>query len=67
MKRRIEIFTADCLKCKEALEIIRQEACDECEIIERHCSNKRGSHTANDHLIDPVPTITADGKIELCG
>jgi len=38
MGKRIEVFTADCPLCKDTLELIRKEACSECEIIEKRCS-----------------------------
>lgn len=67
MKRRIEVFTADCPLCKETLSLLRQEACSECEIIEQRCSGDECCGPAKGYGIKAVPTIVADGKIRFVG
>lgn len=65
--RRIEVFTADCPLCKETLQLIRQEACSECEIIERRCLGDECCAPAKDYRINAVPTVVIDGKIRFVG
>ncbi|MEW6008222.1 MAG: thioredoxin family protein [Candidatus Omnitrophota bacterium] len=67
MKRKIEVFTADCPLCKDTLRILRQEACSECEIIERRCQGDECCEPALDYRIKAVPTVVVDGKIRLMG
>lgn len=67
MKRRIEVFTADCPLCKDTLELIRREVCSECEIIERRCSGDECCQPAEDYGIKAVPTIVVNGKIMIVG
>lgn len=67
MGKRIEVFTADCPLCKDTLEIIKKEACRECEIIERKCTGGECCQPAKDYGIKAVPTVVVDGKIALVG
>lgn len=67
MKRTIEVFTADCPLCKETLQLVRQEACSECKIVERRCSGSECCPPAKDYGIKAVPTIVVDGKIKFVG
>ena len=67
MGKRIEVFTADCPPCKETLSLLRQEACSECEIIERRCSGDECCEPAKGYGIKAVPTVVVDGKIRLVG
>ena len=67
MGKRIEIFTADCPLCKDTLELIRNEVCSECEVIERRCSGVECCQSAKDYDIKAVPTVVVDGKITIVG
>lgn len=67
MKRKVEVFTADCPLCKETLSLVKQEACPECEIIERRCSGDECCEPAKGYGIKAVPTIVVDGTIRFVG
>ena len=67
MGKRIEIFTADCPLCKDALELIKKEACNECEVIERRCTDSECCQPAKDYNIKAVPTVVMDGKVTIIG
>jgi protein-disulfide isomerase len=67
MGKRIEVFTADCPLCKDTLELIKKEACSECEIIERKCSGDECCSPAKDYGIKAVPTVVVDGKVAIVG
>lgn len=67
MGKRIEIFTAGCPLCKDTLELIKKEACSECEIIERKCSGDECCPPAKDYGIKAVPTVVVDGKVAIVG
>lgn len=67
MGKRIEVFTADCPLCKDALELLRKEACRECELIERMCSGSECCAPARDYDIKAVPSVVVDGKITFVG
>ena len=67
MGKRIEVFTADCPLCKDALGLMKKEACSECEVIERRCSGDECCESAKNYRIKAVPTIVVDGKITIIG
>lgn len=67
MGKRIEVFSADCPLCRDTLGLIKQEACKECEIIERKCSGDECCQPAKDYNIKAVPTVVVDGKIAFVG
>lgn len=67
MGKRIEVFTADCPLCNDTLELIRKEACSECEIIEKRCSGDECCQPAKDYGIKAVPTVVVDDKIRFVG
>lgn len=67
MGKRIEVFTADCPLCKDTLEIIKKEACRECEVIEQRCSGSECCQPAKNYDIKAVPTVVMDGKVTFVG
>lgn len=67
MGKRIEVFTADCPLCKETLQLVKQEVCSECEVIEQRCQGDSCCEPAKTYGIKAVPTIVMDGKISLIG
>lgn len=66
MKRKIEVFTADCPLCKDTMRLMRQETCPECEIIEQRCAGEC-SEPAKDYGIKAVPTVVVDGEVRFMG
>ncbi|MCI2424613.1 thioredoxin family protein [Candidatus Acetothermia bacterium] len=67
MKKKIEVFTADCPLCKETLNLVRQKACPECEILEQRCSGDECCEPAKGYGIKAVPTIVVNGKTRFVG
>ena len=67
MGKKIEVFTADCPLCKDTLELVKKEACSECEVTERRCSGSECCQPAKDYGIKAVPTVVVDGKITIVG
>ncbi|MCI2426530.1 thioredoxin family protein [Candidatus Acetothermia bacterium] len=67
MKKKIEVFTADCPLCKETLNLVRQTACPECEILEQRCSGDECCEPAKGYGIKAVPTIVVNGKTRFVG
>lgn len=67
MGKKIEVFTADCPLCKDTLELIKKEACRECEVIERRCTGGECPQPAKGYDIKAVPTVVVDGKITFVG
>ena len=65
-KRQIEIFSAGCPTCKEAIKLVESLACDSCDI-KVHDMNSRGvAAKAKKYGIQRVPAIVIDGKLAAC-
>ncbi len=69
-KRRIEIFTAGCFLCQEAVKMVRGLACQDCEVVVydliKQCKGKECLDKVRDYGVSRVPTIVVDGKIAGC-
>lgn len=65
-KRKIEIFSAGCPACDEAIETVKRLACDSCEteVLDMHQPEvaARGEQLG----IRRVPAIVIDGKLAEC-
>ena len=67
MGKKIEVFTAGCPLCRQTFELIKQEACSDCEVIERRYSEEELDKAAQAYEIKAVPTVVVDGKIAIVG
>ena len=65
-KRKIEIFSAGCGACEEAIEAVRREACSSCEIIVHDMKDMQVVRRAKDLGIRSVPAVVIDGKLASC-
>lgn len=71
-KRLIEIFTAGCYICEEAVEKIKSLACPSCEVkvydLHNKCDTEECTDKAREYGIQRVPAVVIDGKVaECCG
>jgi hypothetical protein len=65
-KRKIEVFSAGCSVCQEAIEAIRQEACASCEIIVLDMIDSQVARRAKELGVQSVPAVAIDGKLASC-
>jgi glutaredoxin len=65
-KRKIEIFSAGCAVCTEAVEAVRKEACSSCEIIVHDMRDLQVAKRAKDVGVRSVPAVVIDGKLASC-
>ena len=65
-KRKIEIFSAGCPVCSDAVEMVKRISCQDCEInvldMKDHAVAKRAQNLG----IRSVPAIVIDGKLADC-
>lgn len=67
MKRKIEVFVSDCPLCTEAVEKIKSEAHDNCEIeVLNIKSNDTALAKSKEYNISFVPSVVVDGKLASC-
>ena len=65
-KRKIEIFSAGCPACDEAIQTVKRIACPSCEIQALDMTEPDGAARAKQLGISRVPTILIDGKLAGC-
>jgi len=69
-KRTIEVFTAGCPCCDDAVEIVSETACPGCEIVvydlREGCETNECRTKAAAYGIRSVPAVVVDGQLASC-
>lgn len=65
-KRKIEIFSAGCDCCTEAIDLVNKIACEACDIQILDMKDKSVSARAKKLGIKCVPSVVIDGKLVDC-
>jgi glutaredoxin 3 len=65
-KRTVEVFTAGCPVCDEAVNLVRQIACPSCEVTVLDMNEPAVSSRAKSLGIRSVPAVVIDGKLAGC-
>jgi glutaredoxin 3 len=65
-KRKIEIFSAGCPACAEAVETVNKIACESCEVQVLDMTEQGVAERAKQYGIRSVPAIAIDGKLADC-
>jgi hypothetical protein len=65
-KRKIEVFSAGCFACEEAIGFINQAACPSCEVIVLDIKDPNVASRAKDLGIHSVPAVVIDGRPADC-
>jgi len=65
-KRKIEVFSAGCNVCEQTVELVKQIACDSCqvEVLDMHDADV--AKLADRLGIQSVPAVAIDGKVASC-
>ena len=66
-KRKIEIFSAGCPACDQAIETVKRIACPSCEIEILDMHQPETATRAAEFGINRIPTIVVDGTLAGCG
>lgn len=64
--RTIEVFSAGCPCCDEAIEAVKAEACSSCHVVVRDMKDPKVAADAKRHGIKRVPAVVIDGKLADC-
>lgn len=64
-KRKVEVFTAGCYLCDEAVALVRDVACDSCEVTVVDVTGT-GAKRARRLGVSGVPAVVIDGEISAC-
>jgi hypothetical protein len=65
-KRKVEVFSAGCATCHEAIEIVKKAACSSCEVIVHDMKDIQVVRRAKELGIQSVPAVVIDGKLAAC-
>ena len=64
--RTIEIFSAGCGVCDEAVNEVKAAACSSCNVVVRDMKDPKVAADAKRHGIKRVPAVVIDGKLADC-
>ena len=65
-KRKVEVFSAGCATCLEAVEIVKQAACPSCDVIVLDMHDSEVAKRAKALGVRSVPAVAIDGKLAEC-
>lgn len=65
-KRKVEIFTAGCVCCDEAVALVRNIACSSCDITVHDMKQEKVAKRARELGVKRVPSVVIDGALAEC-
>ena len=65
-KRKVEVFSAGCPVCKDAVEMVKRISCQDCEINVLDMKDHAVAERAKSLGIRSVPAVVIDGKLADC-
>jgi glutaredoxin len=65
-KRKIEIFSAGCPACQEAVKMVQNLACSDCEVNILDMNDPGVANRAKGLGVRSVPAVAIDGKLADC-
>ena len=65
-KRQVEVFSAGCPACSDAIQMIEQIACDSCEVSVRDMNDPAVADRAKQLGVRQVPAVVVDGQLAEC-
>ena len=65
-KRKVEVFSAGCPACEEAIELVNSIACSSCEITVLDMNDPKVVTRAKSLDIRSVPSVVVDGQLAAC-
>jgi len=65
-RRTIEVFTAGCAACEEAIALVKKIACSSCDVQILDMHDKKIAAKAKRYGVRSVPAVAIDGKLAGC-
>lgn len=69
-KRRVEVFTAGCPVCEEAVRKVKELACKNCEVVvynlNEPCETGECLEKVKSYGIKRIPAVAVDGRLAEC-
>lgn len=69
-KRRVEVFTAGCPVCEDAVKKVNSLACPDCEVViydlNKGCATNECREKAKRYGVTRLPAVAVDGRLLDC-
>ena len=65
-KRKVEVFSAGCATCQEAVETVKRAACPSCDVVVLDMHDSEVAKRAKAIGVRSVPAVAIDGKLAEC-
>jgi hypothetical protein len=69
-KRKVEVFTVGCPVCENAVKLVEELACKDCEVIvynlNEPCESSECLEKIKTYKISRVPAVVVDGSLPEC-
>ena len=65
-RRRVEVFSAGCPVCDEAVELVERLACPSCDVTVLDMRSPQVADRARELGIRAVPAVAIDGQLATC-
>lgn len=66
LKRKVEVFSAGCPACQDAIDLVNRLACGSCEVSILDMNDIGVAKRARDLGIRSVPAVTVNGQLASC-
>ena len=65
-KRKVEVFTAGCGVCEPTVNLVKEMACSNCDVVVHNLKNDDAFAKAHEYGVKKVPAVVVDGKLAAC-
>lgn len=65
-KRKVEVFSAGCSLCQDAIELVNRIACDSCDVSILDMNDINVAKRARDLGVRTVPAVAINGQLASC-
>lgn len=66
IKKKIEVFSANCPTCREAVDLVRRLACASCEVSILDMNDADAAERAKALGVRSLPAVAVDGRLASC-
>lgn len=65
-KRQVEVFTAGCVCCDEAVRVVQEIACPSCDVQVLDMHTEAAKERARQAGVKRVPAVAVNGRLAAC-
>ncbi len=65
-KRKVEVFSAGCPACDQAVQLVRSIVCPSCDVAVLDMRDPAVARRAEQYGVRSVPAVVVDGKLAAC-